>query len=80
MSEGAEPTEDTATSERPVLRIITPGTTAEEIAAIVAVFAGLGGGAPQAPRPVRTWSSPARNLKVVHRPGPAAWRASSLPG
>ena len=93
MSEEAEPSEDTATSERPseqsntvseeaerpALRIITPSTTPEEVAAIVAVFASMGSGTPSSSSPVRTWSSPARALGIVHRSGAGAWRTSALP-
>lgn len=64
--------------QQPALRVITPGTTPEEVAAIVAVFAALGSGAPAPEQPVRHWSSAARRLGV-RRPGRDAWRASALP-
>ncbi|MFT4288430.1 acyl-CoA carboxylase subunit epsilon [Nocardioides sp.] len=63
-------------TEQPLLRIITPSTTSEEIAAIVTVLASLGGGEPAAPEPRSEWASPARRM----RGAPAtSWRASGLP-
>lgn len=69
--------------EAPVLRVITPDTTAEEVAAIVAVLSALGGGE-AAPEPARSeWASPARGVRstpgrgLPH--GRGAWRASGLP-
>ncbi|WP_084254844.1 acyl-CoA carboxylase epsilon subunit [Nocardioides sp. J54] len=68
---------------QPVLRIITPHTTPEEVAAIVAVLAAVGGGAP-APEPPRSeWAHPARQVRstpgrgLPH--GRGAWRSSGLP-
>jgi hypothetical protein len=74
-----EPTPDAQTA--PLLRIITPSTTPEEVAAIVAVFSAMGGGEP-APEPPRSeWASPSRlvrpGLGLQH--GRGAWRASGLP-
>jgi hypothetical protein len=67
---------DTAT---PLLRVITPGTTPEDIAAIITVLTTLGG-TPQAPAPKHSeWANPARHLRTPHPHGPGAWRASSLP-
>ena len=81
--------QETATAEdapepaQPLLRIVTPDTTPEEVAAIVAVLSALGGGAP-APEPPRSeWASPARQVRstpgrtLPH--GRGAWRASGLP-
>lgn len=69
--------------EAPVLRVITPDTTDEEVAAIVAVLSALGGGEP-APEPPRSeWANPARGVRstpgrgLPH--GRGAWRASGLP-
>lgn len=68
------------TPEQPLLRIVTPDTTPEEVAAIVAVLAAVGG-SDEAPAPRRTpeWNRPARLTRETHRHGPGAWRASSLP-
>ena len=67
----------------PLIRVLTPTATSEEIAAVVAVLAALGGSEP-APEPVRSeWASPARRLRrtseSVVLPGRGAWRASGLP-
>ncbi|MBF4161825.1 acyl-CoA carboxylase subunit epsilon [Nocardioides acrostichi] len=68
---------------RPLLRVLNPDATPEEIAAVVAVFASLGGGAP-APEPVRSeWSHPRRLHRTTHATGlpqgRGGWRASGLP-
>ncbi len=63
----------------PLLRIITPGTTPEEVAAIVAVLASLGSGDEPAPPRTPEWNRPARLTRTTHRQGPGAWRASGLP-
>ena len=69
--------------EAPLLKVITPDTTPEEVAAIVAVLSSVGGGAP-APEPPRSeWANPARAARMTPgRPfphGKGAWRASGLP-
>lgn len=64
----------------PLLKVINPDATAEEIAALVAVFSALGsagGEPPKRPRP--SWSHPARSVRQTHRFGEGAWRASGLP-
>ncbi|MFL6060679.1 MAG: acyl-CoA carboxylase subunit epsilon [Marmoricola sp.] len=63
----------------PVLTIVTPDATPEEVAAIVAVFASLGGEAPATPAPPKAWSSKARRMRPAHPHGPGGWRASRLP-
>jgi hypothetical protein len=67
----------------PLLRVITPGTTPEEVAAIVAVLSALGGGAPAPEAPRSEWTNPARRLRRTAsshpNPGRGAWRASALP-
>ena len=67
--------------ETPILRVVNADATAEEIAALVAVFSSLGSAGGEAPdRPRSTWSHPARGVRRTHRHGPGAWRASGLPG
>ncbi|GIM68568.1 acetyl-CoA carboxylase biotin carboxyl carrier protein subunit [Planomonospora venezuelensis] len=67
--------------ETPILRVVNADATAEEIAALVAVFSALGSADGEAPeRPRSTWSHPARGVRRTHRHGPGAWRASGLPG
>ena len=64
----------------PLLQVINPDATPEEVAALVAVFSALGsagGDAPKRPRP--SWSNPARGVRRTHRYGDGAWRASGLP-
>ncbi|MFI2706057.1 acyl-CoA carboxylase subunit epsilon [Nocardioides sp. CER28] len=67
----------------PVLHVVNPDAAPEEIAAIVAVFASLGGGE-SAPEPPRSeWANPERAVRattvraLAH--GRGAWRASGLP-
>jgi hypothetical protein len=67
-------------AQPPILKVVNPDATPEEIAALVAVFSALGstgGEARRKPRP--SWSSPARGVRATHRHGPGAWRASGLP-
>jgi hypothetical protein len=76
--------QDTSTTDtdptRPVLQILTPSTTPEEVAAIVAVLSALGGGSAPAPkRPVPAWSAPGRGVRRPLAHGPGGWRASGLP-
>ena len=66
--------------QQPMLTVINPDATPEEVAALVAVFSALGsagGHAPKRPRPA--WSDPARSVRQAHRNGVGAWRASGLP-
>ena len=70
-------------ADAPALRIITPDTTPEEVAAIVAVLSAMGGGAP-APEPPRSlWAAQSRATRVspgaTLAAGRGAWRASGLP-
>lgn len=71
-SEASEPT-------RPLLRVVDPHATPEEIAALVAVFASLG--APATPRRRRgpEWSAPHRLVRTPVASGPGGWRSSGLP-
>jgi len=64
---------------RPLLRVLTPGASAEEVAAVVAVFAALGGAEPVAPRRTPEWSRPARGHRLPVSHGPGGWRSSALP-
>ena len=65
--------------DQPLLQIITPGTTPEEVAAIVAVFAALGSADAPPARRTPEWNRPRRLTRVTHRHGPDGWRSSSLP-
>ena len=72
---------DVAAVPAPIfLRVVRGEPTAEEIAALVTVFATMSGGAADDTVAVAEWSSPER----LHRPavfagGPDAWWASGLP-
>lgn len=69
-----------ATAPQPLLRVVNPDATPEEIAAIVAVFSALGSGGGEAqPKPRREWAAPRRTHRVPLTHGPGAWRASALP-
>ncbi len=85
MTGESEETEETAseastTPSVPMLRIVTPGTTPEEVAAIVAVLASLGGGEPPTPKKRPQWNAPHRMARRPVAHGPGGWRASALPG
>lgn len=66
-----------AAAAKPMLQIINADATPEQIAAIVAVFASLGGSAPAPKRPRSLWATPQPRLTYAHRLG--GWRASGLP-
>ena len=65
-------------NEKPVLRVVTPDTTPEEIAALVAVFSALGSDEP-ATRRRTEWNSPYRQVRPFYSHGPGGWRSSGLP-
>ena len=67
--------------ETPFLRVITPGATDEEVAALVAVVSAMAvsGAEEGTRRPTSVWSAPARRVRTPLRHGPGAWRASGLP-
>jgi hypothetical protein len=72
--------EDGTGEERPVLRVITPDATAEEIAALVAVFSSLGSAAPARPGRSRSeWAAPHRAVRVRYSHGQDGWRSSGMP-
>lgn len=64
--------------QRPVLRVVNPDATPEEVAALVAVLTAAGGGEPAPPRRTPEWSRPARRLRTTLPHGPGGWRASGL--
>jgi hypothetical protein len=72
----APPTPD---NTRGVLKVITPNTTTEEIAALVAVLSAVATPAPPEPHPVSAWSAHRRTLTPSYPHGPRGWRTSSLP-
>ena len=72
--------EQSAEQQQPLLRVVNADATPEEVAALVAVFSALGSAGDAAPtKPRSSWSNPARGVRLTHRHGPGAWRASGLP-
>ena len=68
-----------AADEPPLLRIVTPDTTPEEVAAIVAVFSAMSTGDAAPPRRRSEWNSPYRQVRPFYSHGPGGWRSSGLP-
>jgi hypothetical protein len=66
-------------SRTPALRIVRGDATPEEVAALVAVIASMGGGAPPRQEVRSTWADPARRMRTTLPHGQGAWRASGLP-
>ena len=80
--EGAVAAEEKPAEDRPVLRVVTPDATPEEVAALVAVFQGIAAAAASqapAPRKRARWSDPARMHRQPVHPSPGGWWASGLP-
>jgi hypothetical protein len=71
-AEHTEPAES-----QPVLKVLTPSATPEEVAAVVAVFAAMGGSAPAPEKPRSEWASPARRMRKPHVHYRGAWQASA---
>lgn len=72
--------EDAGSSD--VLRVTHGDPTAEELAALVVALLGRqhGAAATSVSTPARSgWNDRARNMPVMPRPGPGAWRASAQP-
>ena len=63
----------------PLLRIVRPNATPEEVAALVAVLASLGGEEPAAPRRAPEWQAHHRKVRATLPHGPGGWRSSGLP-
>jgi hypothetical protein len=65
----------------PLLRVVNPDATPEEIAALVAVFAALGSASAVEPPRRRTpeWSAHHRKVRTTHPHGPGGWRSSGSP-
>ena len=65
---------------RPLLRVVNPDATPEEVAAIVAVFSALGSAGDREPRRrVSEWSAKHRRVRAHYSHGPGGWRSSGLP-
>jgi len=66
-------------SPTPLLRVISPNATPEEVAALVAVLAALGANEPAPKRRTPQWQSPSRTVRRTLPHGPGGWRSSGLP-
>jgi hypothetical protein len=64
---------------RPLLRVVNSDATPEEVAALVAVFASLGGAQAPARRRTPEWSAHHRKVRTTLPHGPGGWRSSALP-
>ncbi len=64
---------------QPLLRVVKGDATPEEIAALVAVVASMGGGTDTPPGRTPEWSRPERRMRATHAQGPGGWRGSGLP-
>jgi hypothetical protein len=67
----------------PVLKVVAGDPSAEELAALTvalsAVLAARGGPAGRPGRPSPGWADRSRMMGAPLRPGPDAWRRSTLP-
>jgi hypothetical protein len=77
-ADASGPTDSPATSA-PYLRVVKGDPAPEELAALVAVLASLGGPADVPPRRTPEWNAPRRLHRVPQAHGPGGWRASGLP-
>ncbi|RYP83395.1 acyl-CoA carboxylase subunit epsilon [Nocardioides guangzhouensis] len=68
-----------ASVSKPLLTVVNPDATPEEVAALVAVLASLGAPATPAPRRTPGWQARHRLLRATHPHGPGGWRSSGLP-
>ena len=73
------PDQETTDRSRPVLRVVNPDATPEEVAALVAVFSALGGEEAPRRRPAPEWNNPYRQVRPFYSHGPGGWRSSGLP-
>ena len=69
----------TAEQEQPLLKVVSPSATPEEVAALVAVLSSLGGEPERAPRRAPEWQAHHRKVRTALPPGPGGWRSSGLP-
>ena len=72
-----------ADADRRVLRVISGGASAEEVAAVVAAVMAVAqapGRPPRRARGVGGWADRPAMLRRPLRPGPDGWRASGRPG
>lgn len=65
--------------EGPLLRVVNSNATPEEIAALVAVFASLGGDHAAPERRTPEWQAHHCKVRAHLHHGPGGWRSSALP-
>jgi len=66
-------------SQEPLLRVVGSDATPEEVAALVAVFASLGGDEAAPVRRTPEWSAHHRKVRATLPHGPGGWRSSAMP-
>jgi len=64
---------------QPFLRVVRGEPTQEELAALVAVLASVGGSGDAPPKATPAWSAHHRKVRVTMPHGPGGWRNSGLP-
>ena len=78
-SEGSGGRTPTEGESAPLLRVVNPDATPEEIAALVAVLSALDTGEEPPRRRTTEWNSPYRQVRPHYSQGPGGWRSSGLP-
>jgi len=68
-----------ASSDRPLLRVVSGSPTAEELAAVIAVVTARRVAAAQEQPMWSLWARKSRQVRPAQRPGFGAWRASMMP-
>ena len=77
-AEDAAGIEATQAPRSPAIEIVGHATP-EQVAALVAVLSGIGGGEEPAPASTSRWASRERLVRREVHPSPDGWRASALP-
>jgi Acyl-CoA carboxylase epsilon subunit len=70
---------DEAAEQGPLLKVVKGAATPEELAALVAVLASVGGPEESPKPPTPAWAAHHRKVRVTFRPGQGGWRSSALP-
>jgi hypothetical protein len=63
----------------PFLRVVKGDATPEEVAALVAVLASVGGAREPERKPTPVWSAHHRKVRVTLPHGRGGWRSSAMP-
>ena len=79
QAQGSESVDGPAAPAGPRIEVLGDASP-EQVAALVAVLSGLGGGEEEAPQaPPSRWSAPARLVRHEVHPSPGGWVSSGLP-